>query len=151
VTPGTLGKQLSKLVTDIVRAQAQAPPPGFDPEQAQQLQAAAQQAAAAGEAAPAAGGEAALRGKLQDYVMLNERGQGETAPMSLDQLKEQVRCSSMHELNLKSCAVMCLRAPSAHNLPSIPPSPPPPTSDPGEDAAQEGGAGSCRAAGAQGG
>lgn len=105
VATGILDKPLSKLVADIVRAQAQQPPPGYDPETVAEVQAAAAAAtAAASGGAPAAqtqapaaaattsaGGEGELRSKLQDYVMLNPTGgESEAAPMSLDQLKEQV-------------------------------------------------------------
>jgi hypothetical protein len=116
VTPTTLDKQLCALLADIVRAQAQQAPPGFDPEQppsvlvatdaaqqeaqAQPLQSQQQQQAqqeqvqeqAGGDDAGAAGegGEEGLRSRLQDYVMLNTGGQTEAAPMSLDQLKDQV-------------------------------------------------------------
>ncbi|KAI3424265.1 hypothetical protein D9Q98_009619 [Chlorella vulgaris] len=117
VTPTTLDKQLCALLADIVRAQAQQAPPGFDPEQppsvlvatdaaqqeaqAQPLQSQQQQQAqqeqvqeqAGGDDAGAAGegGEEGLRNRLQDYVMLNTGGQTEAAPMSLDQLKEQIQ------------------------------------------------------------
>lgn len=120
VTAGTLAKPLSKLVADIVRAQAQAPPPGFNPEQVREE---AASRAAAGDTATAAGGEAALRGKLQDYVMLNEGGSTEAAPMSLDQLKEQVTGRQLPGAFLhlagKGIAGLCLDAPSKHTPPPL--------------------------------
>lgn len=92
VTSTILDKQLRSLLADIMRAQAQQPPPGFDPEQVAAVQVAANSSSAAAAAAVAAGGEGGeqtLRSKLQDYVMLND-GQQQASPMSLDALKEQV-------------------------------------------------------------
>ena len=107
---------------DIVRAQAQAAPPGMDAEvvaEVQQARAAGVAAAAAaagpdagqqpgqaadgrGAAAAAAdeGGEEVLKSKLQDYVMLDGK-EGQTAPMSLDQLKQQV--GGRPRVKLKAC------------------------------------------------
>lgn len=110
VTPSILSKPLSRLLMDIVRAQAQAAPPGMDAEVVAEVQQAraAGAAAAAAAAGPSAGeqpgqaadgsgaaaaaeegGEEALKSKLQDYVMLDGK-ERQTAPMSLDQLKQQV-------------------------------------------------------------
>ncbi|PRW61570.1 Vacuolar acid trehalase [Chlorella sorokiniana] len=118
VTPSILDKPLARLLSDIVRAQAQAPPPGMDGgtvaevQQARAAGAADAGAAAAAEAAaaaapsegqrakaaagsseaaaPAEGGEQVLKSKLQDYVMLDGK-EGQSAPMSLDQLKQQIQ------------------------------------------------------------
>lgn len=93
VTSTILDKQLRSLLADIMRAQAQQPPPGFDPEQVAAVQVAANSSSAAAAAAVAAGGEGGeqtLRSKLQDYVMLND-GQQQASPMSLDALKEQIQ------------------------------------------------------------
>ncbi|KAI7845953.1 hypothetical protein COHA_000499 [Chlorella ohadii] len=110
VTSGTLDKPLARLLSDIVRAQAQAPPPGMDDgvvAEVQQARAAGAAAAAAagapstgqqagqaagdsGAAAQPEGGEQVLKSKLQDYVMLDGK-EGQTAPMSLDQLKQQIQ------------------------------------------------------------
>ena len=114
VTNAILGKPLRRLLADIVRAQAQAPPPGYDAEVIAEVNARAAAAAAAGPTRTAAaggdgtaggaasvaatvqGGETALRSKLADYVMLGGGGAegaavaAPAAPMSLDQLKEQV-------------------------------------------------------------
>lgn len=115
-TPSILNKPLARLLMDIVRAQAQAAPPGMDPETVAEVQqaraagAAAAASAAATEAegpsrnqqpgpgadgaGPAAaaeeGGEEVLKSKLQDYVMLDGKEGQQAAPMSLDQLKQQV-------------------------------------------------------------
>lgn len=91
MTPAILDKPLSRLLSDIVRAQAQQPPPGHDPD----TLAAARGSSAAGAATEGAavagpGGEQALRSKLADYVMLDRDGSAQGAPMSLEALKEQV-------------------------------------------------------------
>ncbi|KAL4424134.1 hypothetical protein ABPG75_001435 [Micractinium tetrahymenae] len=103
VTPAILDKPLSRLLADIVRAQAQQPPPGHDPETLAAVRGAPGSAPAAtagggagggaGDDAAAAGpgGEQALRSKLADYVMLDREGQAQTAPMSLEALKEQIQ------------------------------------------------------------
>ncbi|PSC74570.1 hypothetical protein C2E20_2336 [Micractinium conductrix] len=99
VTPTILDKPLSRLLADIVRAQAQQAPPGYDAEAAAAAAAGGGGAAAVGGGGEAgsggepgaAGGEQVLRNKLQDYVMLNAGGQTtQAAPMSLDALKEQI-------------------------------------------------------------
>lgn len=116
-TPSILSKPLARLLMDIVRAQAQAAPPGMDPEtvaEVQQARAAGAAAAAVAAAAeaegpsmdqqpgpgadgagPAAaaeeGGEEVLKSKLQDYVMLDGKEGQQAAPMSLDQLKQQIQ------------------------------------------------------------
>ncbi|KAL4438519.1 hypothetical protein ABPG77_000167 [Micractinium sp. CCAP 211/92] len=92
VTPAILDKPLSRLLSDIVRAQAQQPPPGHDPD----TLAAARGSSAAGAATEGAavagpGGEQALRSKLADYVMLDRDGSAQGAPMSLEALKEQIQ------------------------------------------------------------
>ena len=125
MTPGTLDKPLARLLSDIVRAQAQAPPPGMDDgvvAEVQQARAAGAAAAAAagapssgqqaglaaggsGAAAQPEGGEQVLKSKLQDYVMLDGK-EGQTAPMSLDQLKQQVggRPGRLHDALLLSAS-----------------------------------------------
>ena len=129
---GILDKPLSKLLADIVRAQAQQPPPGYDPETVAEVQAAAAAATAAASggapaaqpqapaaAATAAGGEGELRSKLQDYVMLNPAGgESEAAPMSLDQLKEQVRAAPAVPLACLSACELCMFAPQT-GIPSM--------------------------------
>lgn len=125
MTPGTLDKPLARLLSDIIRAQAQAPPPGMDDgvvAEVQQARAAGVAAAAAavdpstgqqagqsagdsGAAAQPEGGEQVLKSKLQDYVMLDGK-EGQTAPMSLDQLKQQVggRPGRLHDALLQSAS-----------------------------------------------